>query len=124
MKHCQSFVYLINKHFYDSLTFHRVVPVSSFRGGDPSGNGTGGPGYSVPAEFSNAAAPRGWHSLDGALIGPEFRGLAVLHLPWQGAAPRRANTTIFGKVIEGMEAVRQIEAARRAVRASDLEDLR
>ncbi|MBQ9946219.1 MAG: peptidylprolyl isomerase [Clostridia bacterium] len=49
----KNFIYLANSGFYDGLIFHRVIPGFMIQGGDPKGNGTGGPGYNIFGEFSN-----------------------------------------------------------------------
>ena len=68
----ENFVNLAGKRFYDGLTFHRVIPDFVIQGGCPRGDGTGGPGYTIPCETSA-----------GALYGPSGQGygrLAVLYL--------------------------------------------
>jgi len=106
-KHCQSFVYLINKGFYDSLTFHRIVPGFVIQGGDPLGNGTGGPGYNVPAEFSNKPHEDGVLSMarsnDPNSAGSQF-------FICLGRLTSLDNKyTVFGKVIDGLDVVHKIE---------------
>ena len=106
-KHCQSFVYLINKGFYDSLTFHRIVPGFVIQGGDPVGNGTGGPGYNVPAEFSNKPHEDGILSMARAQSPNSAGSQFFICL---GRLTNLDNQyTVFGKVIEGLDVVHNIE---------------
>src|SRR4026207_2476943 len=58
-KTVENFVTLAKKGFYNNLTFHRVVPDFVVQGGCPKGNGTGGPGYTIPAEFNKQKHLRG-----------------------------------------------------------------
>ena len=55
-QHVNSFVFLAREGFYNGVTFHRVIPGFVAQAGDPTGTGSGGPGYTVPAEFTTAAA--------------------------------------------------------------------
>lgn len=108
-KHVESFKSLIAKGFYDGLTFHRVVPGFVVQGGDPLGNGMGGPGYTVPAEFNNKNHVRGTvaaaRSQDPNSAGSQFYIVldqnSVRHLDGQ--------YTIFGQVLSGMENVDKIK---------------
>ncbi|MFJ6207272.1 peptidylprolyl isomerase [Lysinibacillus sp. NPDC092081] len=112
-----NFISLVKKGFYDGLIFHRVVPDFMIQGGDPSGNGTGGPGYSIEGEFSkngfknDLKHERGVISMarsqDLDSAGSQFFIMVneASHLDGQYAA--------FGKVIEGMETVDAIATAER-----------
>lgn len=106
-KHCQSFVYLTNKGFYDSLTFHRIVPNYVIQGGDPVGNGTGGPGYNVPAEFNSNLHEDGVLSMARA---PDPNSAGSQFFICLGRLTSLDNQyTVFGKVVEGLDVVHKIE---------------
>jgi peptidyl-prolyl cis-trans isomerase B (cyclophilin B) len=106
--HVKSFVYLINKGFYDSLMFHRVVPGFVIQGGDPEGTGMGGPGYQVPAEFSTTLKHEEGtlsmaRSQDPNSAGSQFF-LCVANTPFLDG-----KYTIFGKIVEGLDVIHKIE---------------
>ncbi|MEY9970451.1 peptidyl-prolyl cis-trans isomerase B (cyclophilin B) [Lysinibacillus sp. RC46] len=112
-----NFISLVKKGFYDGLIFHRVVPDFMIQGGDPSGNGTGGPDYSIEGEFSlngfknDLKHERGVISMarsqDLNSAGSQFFIMVneASHLDGEYAA--------FGKVIEGMETVDAIATSER-----------
>jgi cyclophilin family peptidyl-prolyl cis-trans isomerase len=105
-----NFVFLSKQGFYDGLTFHRVEPGFVIQGGDPKGDGTGGPGYTVPAEIKL----------------PHVEGAIAMARRGDEVNPTRASSgsqfyitlaptpfldegyTAFGQVIEGMEVVQSI----------------
>jgi len=106
-KHVENFITLANKGFYDGLTFHRVEPGFVVQGGDPNGNGTGGPGYTVPAEFNDKPHLRGTlamaRSADPNSAGSQFYiCLADAHF-------LDHNYTVFGRVTKGMGVVDKIK---------------
>jgi cyclophilin family peptidyl-prolyl cis-trans isomerase len=102
-----NWLFLARDGFYDGCTFHRVVPGFVIQGGDPTGTGRGGPGYKFRDELEGAGKySRGTVAM--ANSGPNTNGsqfficLADVKLPHQ--------YTIFGRVVEGMEAVDAIAA--------------
>lgn len=108
----KSFIFLVQKGFYNGLSFHRVIPGFMIQGGDPKGNGTGGPGYSIKGEFTNNGFKNDLKHERGVLsmgrtpdpnsAGSQFFIMAatVPSLDKEYAA--------FGKVISGMEVVDKI----------------
>ncbi|HKY61834.1 MAG TPA: peptidylprolyl isomerase [bacterium] len=105
-----NFVQLAKGGFYEGLTFHRVEPGFVIQGGDPAGNGTGGPGYTVPAEI-------GQPHLKGALawartgdeVNPQRRSSgSQFYITLEATPFLDGGYTVFGQTIEGMEVVGQI----------------
>ena len=111
-----NFVKLVNKGFYNGLTFHRIIKGFMIQGGCPKGNGTGGPGYSIKGEFSMNGVnnpikhERGVISMARAMdpnsAGSQFFIIhqAAPHLDGQYAA--------FGKVVKGIEVVDAIASVQ------------
>lgn len=110
-KTVENFVTLAKKGFYDNLTFHRVVPDFVVQGGCPKGNGTGGPGYTIPAEFNAQKHLRGSVAMARSQH-PDSAG-SQFYICY-GATPHLdRNYTVFGKVTSGMEHVDQIKQGDR-----------
>ena len=107
-----NFLDLVNKGFYNGLTFHRIIPGFMIQGGDPSGNGTGGPGYSIKGEFKSNGVnntikhERGVISMARA-FDPNSAGsqFFIMH---KDAPHLDGEYAAFGKVIEGLETVDEI----------------
>jgi peptidylprolyl isomerase len=101
-----SFVRLVKKKFYDGLSFHRVVPNFVVQGGDPRGDGWGGPGYAIRSEFSLRNYARG--SVGMASAGKDTEGCQffLTHLPTPHLDGRY---TIFAIVSDGMEVVDRLQ---------------
>lgn len=108
-----NFISLIRSGFYDGLDFHRVIEGFMIQGGDPAGNGTGGPGYTIPGEFrSNGYAANDIKHLRGVLsmarsMMPDSAGsqFFIMH---QNAAHLDGQYAAFGKITEGMETIDEI----------------
>ena len=98
---------LIQNKFYDGLTFHRVVPGFVIQGGDPKGNGTGGSGVNLPAEFNDREHVPGIVAMARAQNPNSADSQFYICL---GEAPHLdGQYTVFGKVIEGMDVVQKIK---------------
>jgi cyclophilin family peptidyl-prolyl cis-trans isomerase len=106
--HVSSTIYLARLGFYDSVIFHRVITGFMAQGGDPLGQGTGGPGYDYDGEFS----PRARHDRPGLLsmanAGPGTDG-SQFFLTFVPTPHLDDKHTIFGEVVDGMETVKQLE---------------
>ena len=95
--------------FYDGLTFHRVIPDFMIQGGCPQGTGTGGPGYTFEDEINDNRVVRG--ALAMANAGPDTNGSQFFIVTTEAAPWLDGKHTVFGRVVEGMDAVEAIEAA-------------
>jgi cyclophilin family peptidyl-prolyl cis-trans isomerase len=108
--HVTSFIYLSRMGFYDGLSFHRVIPGFMAQGGDPLGTGTGGPGYQYAGEFS----PNAKHNVAGILsmanAGPNTDG-SQFFLTFVPAPFLDGKYTVHGKIVEGLETLKKLEAA-------------
>lgn len=102
-----NFVSLAQQKFYDSTIFHRVIKGFMIQGGDPKGDGTGGPGYRFNDEKFTGEYSRGTVAMANA--GPNTNGsqFFIMHAD----VPLEKNYVIFGKVVNGMEVVDKIAAA-------------
>jgi cyclophilin family peptidyl-prolyl cis-trans isomerase len=101
-----SFVKLARKRFYDGLQFHRVVPNFVMQGGDPRGDGWGGPGYAIRTEISFAQFDRGAVGVASAGKDTEGCQFFITHVPTPHLDGRY---TVFARVIEGQEIVDRIQ---------------
>ena len=117
----ESFLYLSRTGYYNGLLFHRIVPSFVIQGGDPKGDGTGGPGYNVQAEFNDKKHEPGVLSMArqgdpneaaGAMPRCEFANSAgsqfFICLDYKNTQHLDHKYTAFGKVVAGMDAVNAI----------------
>ena len=102
-----SFVFLAQEGFFDGLTFHRIVPGFVIQGGDPLGDGTGGPGYEFVNETDRKHTFEGEGVLAMANSGPDTNG-SQFFITLGPASHLDGGYTIFGEVTEGMDAVQAI----------------
>ena len=107
-----NFISLINHNFYDGVIFHRVIKGFMLQGGDPDGNGTGGPGYEIKGEFSNNGFKNDLKHTPGVLsmartMIPDSAGsqFFIMH---KDAPHLDGEYAAFGKIIEGMDVVNKI----------------
>ena len=106
-----NFVKLAKEGFYDSLAFHRVVPGFVVQGGDPKGNGTGGPGYTIKAEFNKNKHVRGSVAMARSAQ-PDSAG-SQFYITYGPQPHLDGSYTVFGRVVSGIEHVDQIRQGDR-----------
>ncbi len=112
----ENFVKLAGSGFYNGLTFHRIISGFMIQGGDPEGNGTGGPGYSIKGEFSANGVPNGLLHTRGVLSMarsslPDSAGsqFFIMH---EDAPYLDGQYAAFGKVIEGIDVVDKVASVK------------
>src|SRR5690349_8188998 len=108
----ENFLNLVNAGFYDGLTFHRLAPGFVIQGGDPNGDGSGGPGYTIPDEPVVGTYGRGIVAMARSQA-PNSQGSQFFIVTDDAAEPALASANtyaIFGRVVEGMDVVDRIVA--------------
>ena len=117
-----NFKKLVNSKFYDSVIFHRVIPNFMIQGGDPTGTGRGGPGYTIKDEFTkNNKNNRGTISM--ANSGPNTGGSQFFINTADNNFLDKKHP-VFGKVIEGMDLVDKISNVKRDSSDKPLSDIK
>lgn len=103
-----NFVFLAKEGFYDGVSFHRVIANFMIQGGDPTGSGSGGPGYRFPDECDGNPLKHEAHVISMANAGPNTNGsqFFITHLATPHLDGRH---TVFGKVTSGQDVVDSIE---------------
>jgi cyclophilin family peptidyl-prolyl cis-trans isomerase len=120
-KTVENFVKLAGERFYDGVIFHRVIPDFMIQGGDPTGTGTGGPGYQFEDEFNDHKVERG--ALAMANAGPNTNGSQFFIVTADAAPWLDRKHTVFGKVTSGMDVVDEIQNVDRDARDKPREDV-
>ena len=110
-KTVENFVTLAKKGYYDNLSFHRVIADFMAQGGCPKGDGTGGPGYTIPAEFSAQKHVRGTVAMARSQH-PDSAG-SQFYICYGPTPHLDRNYTVFGQVTSGMEHVDRIKQGDR-----------
>jgi peptidyl-prolyl cis-trans isomerase B (cyclophilin B) len=111
---------LASDGFYDGVIFHRVIPDFMIQGGDPTGTGTGGPGYTFEDEINDHKIVRG--ALAMANAGPGTNGSQFFIVTKDAAPWLDGKHTVFGEVVDGMDAVDSIEGTPTGPRDKPVDD--
>jgi cyclophilin family peptidyl-prolyl cis-trans isomerase len=120
-KTVDNFVKLARDGFYDGVIFHRVIPDFMIQGGDPTGTGAGGPGYTFEDEFNDHKVDRG--ALAMANAGPNTNGSQFFIVTTEAAPWLDGKHTVFGRVTAGMDVADSISALSRDARDKPHDDV-
>lgn len=120
--HVENFISLSRKGFYDGVTFHRVIPDFVVQGGDPTGTGGGGPGYSIPDELDGGNQYHDRGVLSMAHRGPNTGGSQFfICLSRRNTAHLDRKHTCFGKVVEGLDVLDTIRQGDKILKINVIE---
>jgi cyclophilin family peptidyl-prolyl cis-trans isomerase len=108
-KTVNNFVFLARYHYFEGITFHRVIPGFVLQGGDPEGTGRGGPGYRFEDELPKPGRYE-IGSLAMANAGPDTNGSQFFVISGPDGAALPPSYSLFGKVVKGLEVIPEIEA--------------
>lgn len=116
-KTVENFIALVKKGFYNGTIFHRVIPGFMIQGGDPTGTGMGGPGYSIPGEFTHNGFKNDLKHTSGVLsmaraMDPDSAG-SQFFIMVDDAPHLDGEYAAFGKLTEGLDVARMIVAVPR-----------
>ena len=120
-KTVENFVKLSRDGFYDGVVFHRVIPDFMIQGGDPTGTGSGGPGYQFEDEFNDRRVERG--ALAMANAGPNTNGSQFFIVTADACPWLDGKHTVFGRVTSGMDVVDSISRLDRDARDRPRDDV-
>ena len=120
-KTVDNFLSLARKGFYDGVIFHRVIPDFMIQGGDPTGTGSGGPGYTFEDEFNEHPVARG--ALAMANAGPNTNGSQFFIVTAESCPWLDGKHTVFGRVTDGMDVVDAISTLDADPRDRPREDV-
>ncbi len=120
-KTVENFKKLARDGFYDGVIFHRVIPDFMIQGGDPTGTGSGGPGYEFEDEFNEHGVVRG--ALAMANAGPNTNGSQFFIVTTPEASWLNGKHTVFGRVTSGMDVADKISELPRDARDRPHDDV-
>jgi peptidyl-prolyl cis-trans isomerase B (cyclophilin B) len=120
-KTVENFRKLAADRFYDGVVFHRVIPDFMIQGGDPTGTGRGGPGYTFEDEFNEHPVVRG--ALAMANAGPNTNGSQFFIVTKEDASWLNGKHTVFGRVTGGMDVADAISQLPRDASDRPREDV-
>ncbi|MGD9143440.1 MAG: peptidylprolyl isomerase [Dehalococcoidia bacterium] len=100
-----NFVFLAREKFYDNITFHRVIPGFMAQGGDPTGTGSGGPGYRFADEFTEHTHVTG--ALSMANAGPDTNG-SQFFITYAPQPHLDGKHSVFGRLVDGMDVLKSL----------------